>query len=238
MQYIVLDLEFNQYPESLLDMSLKPKNTDNKNKYPVEIIQFGAVKLDGDFNQIGTFNRLVKSSIYSKISPFITELTGITTEILIDEATFDVVINEFSKFADDEETIFCVWGMTDLNELYRNIKYHNLDENLLPKRYLNIQPHTSAYLGKSKKRLLSLRHCVEALSIEITDVFHNALYDALYTSEIFKLIYSPSLQPRRYDPFKATKHIRASKMVLDFGLLIIWAKPDNFLKRLKNQNNL
>ena len=219
VHYIVFDLEFNQDPESLLDLSLRPKNADKKNKYPVEIIQFGAVKLDGDFNRIETFNRLVKPSLYSKVNPFITELTGITTESLLAESTFDVVINEFSEFAKEEETVFCVWGMSDLKELYRNIIYHNLDEKLLPKRYINIQPHTSAHLGKSKKRMLSLGYCVEALGIEIRGAFHNALYDALYTSEILKIIYNPSMQPRRYDPSKATKHIRPSKMVLDFSML-------------------
>ena len=131
-----------------------------------------------------------------------------------------MVINEFSEFAKEEETILCVWGMIDLKELYRNVKYHNLDENLLPKRYINIQPYTSAHLGKSKKRMLSLGYCVEALGIEITTAFHNALNDALYTSEIFKIIYNPAMQPRRYDPSKATKNIRPSKMILDFSMLI------------------
>lgn len=219
MFYIVLDLEFNQDPESLLDQSLRPENEEKKKKYPIEIIQFGAVKLDDNFDQIETFSRLVKPSIYSRVSPFITELTGITTESLQEEATFDVVLNDFLGFSKEEESVFCVWGMTDLRELYRNITYHNLDEKPLPKRYMNIQPHTSAHLGKSKKKMLSLGYCVEALGIEIKALFHNALNDALYTAEILKIIYNPSIQIRRYDYSKAIKHVRPSKMVLDFSLL-------------------
>ncbi|NLL73281.1 MAG: exonuclease domain-containing protein [Clostridiales bacterium] len=220
MHYIVFDLEFNQDPESLMDLSLRPENKDKLKKYPTEIIQFGAVKLDENFNQLDTFSRLVKPSIYYRVNPFITELTGITTESLQEEATFDVVCNEFSEFSKEEEVVFCVWGMTDLKELYRNITYYNLDEKLLPKRYINIQPSASAYLGRSKKKMLSLAYCVEALGIEIGEAFHNALYDALYTAEILKIIYDPSIKPRRYDPSKAIKHARPSKMILDFPLLI------------------
>src|SRR5690554_6816039 len=128
LHYIVFDLEFNQDPESLMDLSLRPENKDKLKKYPTEIIQFGAVKLDENFNQLDTFSRLVKPSIYYRVNPFITELTGITTESLQEEATFDVVCNEFSEFSKEEEVVFCVWGMTDLKELYRNITYYNLDE--------------------------------------------------------------------------------------------------------------
>ena len=78
MHYIVLDLEFNQDPESIIDLSLIPGNLIKKNKYPQEIIQIGAVKLDENLNIIEPFNRLVKPSIYGHISPFITELTGLT----------------------------------------------------------------------------------------------------------------------------------------------------------------
>lgn len=220
LHYIVFDLEFNQDPESLLDLSLKPVNEDKRHRYPAEIIQFGAVKLDKDFNRLDTFSRLVKPSIYAKINPFITELTAITTESLQSEATFDVVINEFAQFSKEEETVFCVWGMTDLKELYRNITYHNLDENLLPRRYINIQPHASAHLGKSKKKMLSLGYCVESLGIEVKGAFHNALHDALYTTEILKKIYNTTIMPRRYDPSKAIKQVRPSKMIVDFQMLI------------------
>lgn len=220
MNYIVFDLEFNQDPESFLDLRQLEHSSTSKTKYPFEIIQFGAVKLDMDFNALETFNRLVKPSIYSRISPYVTELTGITSESLKSEAPFEQVLKEFANFSKKEESIFCVWGMTDLKELYRNIKYFNLEEILLPKKYINIQPHTSVYLGMSKKKLLRLSYCVEALGIDIKKPFHHALNDALYTAEVFKKIYHPSIQPRSYDPSKSTRIIRSKKMVLDYPKII------------------
>lgn len=216
----MFDLEFNQDPDSILDLSLLPDPSVRSSKYPFEIIQFGAVKLDEAFHTVDTFSRLVKPSIYSKVSPFIMELTSITSESLQSEAAFESVYKDFADFTGACETVFIVWGMTDIKELFRNIAYHNLDDNLLTRRYLNIQPHTSVHLGMSKKKLLRLSYCVKALGIAVTDPFHDALNDAFYTAEIFKKVYHPGLQPRRYDPSRSIKAVRPGKRVLDFPVLI------------------
>ncbi len=220
MHYIIFDLEFNQDPDSLMDSRLKPETPEKRGKYPLEIIQIGAVKLDGDFNNVGTFNHLVKPSIYSRISEFITELTGITTDSLESKQSFSQVYKEFLEFVNEPEIVFCIWGMVDMKEIFRNAIYHNLDEKLLPNRYINIQPQTSVYLGQPKKKPLGLKYCVEALNIDSASTFHDALNDALYTAEIFKKVYNSGIKPRRYDPTVALKPLRPAKMVLDFPILI------------------
>lgn len=220
MHYIVFDLEFNQDPDSLIDSSLKPETPEKKGKYPFEIIQIGAVKLDKDFNNVGTFKRLVKPSIYSSISEFVTELTGITTDSLKAEQTFSEVYKDFLEFVNEPEVVLCVWGMTDMKELIRNAIYHSLDEKLLPNRYINIQPQASVHLGMPKKKPLGLKYCVEALKIDIAHTFHDALNDALYTAEVFKKVYTSEVKPRRYDQAVALKSNRPAKMTLDFPMLI------------------
>ena len=220
MHYIVFDLEFNQDPDSLMLPSLLPDSPDRKGKYPLEIIQFGAVKLDEKFNTVGTFSRLVKPSIYSRISDFITELTGITTDSLESEQTYSQVYKEFIEFVNEPEVVLCIWGMTDMKELIRNAIYHKLDEKLLPNRYINIQPLTSVHLGQSRRKPLGLKYCVEALNIHVSYVFHDALNDALYTAEVFKKVHTSEVKPRRYDQAVALKAIRPPKMTLDFPMLI------------------
>ena len=76
MQYIVFDLELNQ------DIPLSKNRSRSKGKYPFEIIQIGAIKLDSNLNTIDTFNSYVKPDIYTRVSPFITKLTKITTRQL------------------------------------------------------------------------------------------------------------------------------------------------------------
>lgn len=216
MQYIAFDLEFNQDFDSAL------VSNRNRSRCPFEIIQIGAVKLDSDFHSIASFNRFIRPEIYQNVSPFITELTGITTEQLQKEATFSEVFMDYMEFVNDTDSVFCVWGMTDMKELFRSSEYYQLNQNLIPRLYINLQPYVSMYLGLSAKKLLNLQYTVEKLDIPLTCEFHDALNDAYYTAEVLKKIYHSILQPKRYDPLYVKVHAqsRAPKRVIDFASLI------------------
>lgn len=214
MYYIIFDLEFNQDFSSLQDVNR------NRSQYPFEIIQIGAIKLDLKFNTIATFNRYIKPTIYTKISPFITELTGITNEQLQLEKPFSEIYNEYIEFINDPESYFCIWGMSDIKELYKNVEYHQLNLKLLPKLFINIQPYVSLHLNLPEKHLLRLQKAVELLNLAITYPFHNALYDAYYTAEIFKKIYNSSFQLRLYDPSYVVIKQRQPKRVMDTDKLL------------------
>lgn len=232
MKYIVFDLEFNQDPDSITETDLKTDHDLNilsNKKYPYEIIQIGAVKLDENLSVTDTFNRYVKPSIYGRISPHITELTGITSEMLKPEAPFKYVYKDFLEFAENKENILCVWGIIDIKTLYKNARYHNLDENMIPQKYINIQPYAAVYLGESRKRLLSLSYCARALGIEINSTFHDALHDAMYTAEIFKILYHSPIKPALFNPQAENKPQQPAKMVLDFSMLI--AQFEKMFKR-------
>ena len=168
----------------------------------------------------GTFNRYVKPTFYDRIDPFITELTGISTEQLLKEETFPQVYKAFIEFIGGSEAVFCIWGMSDISELFKNAAYHQLDENLLPKLVINLQPYVSAYLGLSRKNIAGLQYAAEALNISTAHAFHDALNDANYTAEIFKKIYHPSIQPIKYDPFYIPDRVRQQKREIDIDKLI------------------
>jgi len=218
MHYIVFDLEFNQ-DFSILnkDKAVPCKRTEQP---CFEIIQIGAVKLDQSLITQDTFQRYIKPTIYQKVNPFITELTGITTEQLSAEESFPGVYKAFTEFIDGSDSVFCTWGMADLKELFRNLAYHKLDQSLLPKRYINLQPHASLHFNFSQKKLLKLKTTVELLSIPLLYPFHNALYDAYYTAEIFKKIDKESIRPKCYDLNKAETRTRQVKKNIDFEKLI------------------
>lgn len=238
MHYIVYDLEFNQdLPAAQEGATVSGNNmstedtapsidnladsTKPEKRMPFEILQIGALKLDHDFKTVNTFARLVKPTLYPIVSPFITELTGITTDELKEEAYFPEIYQDFIRFIGEDASVFCVWGKSDVKELYRNAFYHNLDQNLLPKQYLNIQPYASEHLGFSAKKLLRLKHTVEALGIELSHSFHDALGDAYYTAEILKKIYKPSMQLKTYDPLQQSiSPPRKPKQVIDFEQLL------------------
>jgi DNA polymerase III epsilon subunit-like protein len=214
MDYIVFDLEFNQ------DFSSLQNNVPTMTSYPFEIIQIGAIKLDSDFKQVSTFDRYIKPTLYKNISPFITELTGITTQQLISEQPFSKVYMAFVEFISSADSLFCTWGMSDMKELFRNVAYHELDKKLLPKMFINLQPYASLYLKLPTKKLLRLEHATQALNIPLTQPFHNALNDAYYTAELFKKIYTPSINPKLYDPDFIAVRPRQPKKEIDTDKLI------------------
>jgi DNA polymerase III epsilon subunit-like protein len=224
MYYIVFDLEFNQDNASL-------QVTEENGVYcPFEIIQIGAVKLDAEWNTIANFSRYVKPTLYKAISPFITELTGITTEQLKNEEKFPAVYQAFLEFIGKAETIFCTWGKTDIRELFRNAAYHMLNQQLLPKQYINLQPYASLHFKLPIIRLLKLQSTVEALEIPLTHPFHDAYHDAYYTAEIMKKIYHSNMQPSLYDPIYSDIKVkpRQPKRVINFeGMMLQFEKMYN-----------
>lgn len=218
MHYIVFDLEFNQdFSSQNFDdaMAAPPKNF-------FEIIQIGAVKLDSGLQTIAVFNRFVKPAIFTKLNPFVAELTGITAEQLMSEEAFADVYKEFADFVQNNEAVFCVWGLTDIKELYKNTNYHKLDASLLPGSYINVQPYVSKHLKLSSKRQLRLETAVESLGLPKTYAFHNAFHDARYTAEVFKRIYNKSIVPALYDPSQVSLRTgrRNAKRVIDFEALL------------------
>lgn len=234
MQYIIFDLEFNQDFSSLNDSVLNEyanisykkserlsKDFVIQNRYPFEIIQIGAIKLDDRFQGIASFNRFIKPTIYSKVSTFITELTGITTEQLMIEEEFPVVYNDFLDFIGDSDSILCIWGMSDVKELFKNAEYHQLSRKPIPRRYINIQPFVSKHFHLPNNTLIRLQHAVEFLNINQTYNFHNALNDAYYTAEVFKKIYHQSMEPQIYNPtYVAPRPPKKPKKEIDYESLI------------------
>lgn len=199
MNYIVLDLEFNQG----YDFNTENKTTINS-KCPFEIIQIGALKLDETLKTISTFDRLVKPELYTTINPFVQEITGLTIEDLNTAEPFKEIYKEFVKFVKEEnkeeEMVFCIWGMSDMKELFRNTEYHKLDTSLIPNKYINLQKYASKYLNCPKGINAGLGNTVELLKIPVNNQFHNAFNDAYYTAEIFKKINNKEIKPVLYNP--------------------------------------
>ncbi|HGG0416570.1 TPA: exonuclease domain-containing protein [Clostridium sporogenes] len=192
MNYIIFDLEFNQGYNNQIEI-----------KCPFEIIQIGAIKLNKNFTTIDTFDALVKPEIYSELNPFVKNLTNLTMDSLNKAKPFRDVYKDFLEFLNKEnkdKNIFCIWGMTDMKELFRNIVYYELDTKSIPKEYINVQAYTGKYLNYPKSVNIGLSNAVELFHITKNNDFHNAFNDAFYTAEVFKKIYSKKIKTRTYRP--------------------------------------
>lgn len=217
MDYIVFDLELNQETTA---PKRKP-STGATLPLPFEIIQIGAVRLDSDFNTVASFNRLVKPYLYEKINPFVAELTGITAEQLQREQPFPEIYREFSEFAGGDASVFCVWGASDMKQLYRSVEFHHLSNCNITRKYINLQPYASMYFHYPAKTQLRLEYTVRALGIPVEHSFHDAFYDAYYTGEILKKIHNPFIKAETYDPAGVgTRPVRSPRRTIDTQGLI------------------
>jgi DNA polymerase III epsilon subunit-like protein len=189
MNYIALDLEFNQF------FDFKHKSRPNHIKgCSFEIIQIGLVKLDSDFNIIANENFYIKSNIYKRIHPFVQKITGINSAMLKNEPSFPEVYTKFIEFIGGDDNILCVWGGSDISALCSNVKYYNLDISQMPRTYINVQSLACEHFGNPSGVAIGLKNAIEKLEILIDSEFHNALNDAMYTAKIFKIV-STKLKP-------------------------------------------
>lgn len=175
MNYIVIDLEWNQSPLG--------KGTELK-EIPFEIIEIGAVKVDENDTCIDEFREYVYPSVYSELHHHTQELLQIDRKTLELAAPFTEVIKRFIDWC-GEDYMFCTWGSMDLTELQRNMRFYNLGELLVgPIRFFDIQKLFSMQF-EEKKVAHTLEYAVDYMNLEKAESFHSALNDARYTAEIF-----------------------------------------------------
>ena len=193
MDYIVLDLEWNQNPYG---------KRNYHPEMPFEIIEVGAVRMNSNLEIEDSFHQIVKPRVYKKLHYKIKEITHFTNEELAKGSDFRKVIRDFLEWCGDD-FIFCTWGSLDLLELRKNIAYHKLEPlGRGPVPYLDIQKLYSLELddGKSRK---SLEKAVDAIEIDKSDVFHRADGDAWYTAEIFRRLKRRDLEAyESYDVYR------------------------------------
>ncbi len=201
MNYIVCDFEFNQAYDFELDQKTKSNPI-----CPFEIIQIGAVKLSSNFEEIGELNILVKPTLYPKLNPYVSKLTGITDESLTTETakTFDEAIKMFADFCGSDRPVLCVWGKNDISTLFKNIEYNETKNVTLPIEYINIQEYASRKLKHYSGTHIGLKRAIEQLNINLDLEYHDALNDAKYTSEIFKIYKNIKIPIAKYSA-KANK---------------------------------
>lgn len=140
-----------------------------------EIIEIGAVKIK-DGIKIDTFNSLIKPEY--EIDEFITELTGITNEMVENAPSIDEVLPKFMDFIKD----YIIIGHNVNFDI--NFIYDNLEE-------LNILPITNDFVDTlriSRRLIPELKHhklsdLANYFNID-TNGSHRALKDVEITSEV------------------------------------------------------
>lgn len=237
MNYIIFDLEYNQkHPDN--------KNTKENSSLLFEIIQIGAIKFDKYFNKIGTFNTLIKPVVHTSIHPYVENLTKITDLDIQSSIKFPEVYQDFLNFIGDSPSCLVVWGLNDIKELLKNIKFHKLSLNRLPMEYIDLQHHASKYFNIPKGRKISLKNAVAELLIPTIGEFHDAFFDAYYTGEILKKIFSKDIQPLTYtespqkQPAKSTEKVNTELLIKQIEKMFNKTLTPKEIKMVKTAYNM
>lgn len=174
MNYIVLDLEWNQ------------SNTGREKevaRLPFEIIEIGAIKLNDEFVMVGEFSELVKPQVYHEMHRITSKLIHLQMKELQRGESFPKVAKRFLDWC-GEDAVFCTWGSLDTTELQRNMRFYNmtpLSDKPLP--FLDVQKLFSiAYEDRKTRR--ALEYAVDFLEIQKDIPFHRAFSDAYYTAKM------------------------------------------------------
>ncbi len=183
MQYIVLDLEWN--------------NTYSKKlKHPInEIIEIGAVRLNERLEQTDCFHVVLCAQLSKKLRSSVVELTNITPEELAQGMEFSKAASAFRKWVGSEPHVLLSWGDGDIRVLLDNYRYFNrLDTLPFIQRYADLQLAVQSRLHLENNNQISLLGAAERLGIAPEQyAAHRALDDSRLSAECLRRVFDETL---------------------------------------------
>ncbi len=190
MNFVILDLEWNS------SYSKKSKG------FMSEIIEFGAVKFNEQFEIIDKFSMLITPQVSKKLSGKVRELTNISSEELLKGgAVYTHVLSKFKKFLGKD--ILMTWGTCDILAIMENTRYYEKHDRIdFISAYCDLQYYCADVLGVyNAGQQLGLAPAAELIGLDLTDIVqHRALQDSMLSMAIFKNLYDPE----RFERFVET----------------------------------
>lgn len=184
-RYVCIDLEMTEFSAS--QRSCVPGANG-------EVIQFGAVLLDENYNMLSEFSSYVKP-VYSSVTPVINQLTGISNKSLEKADDFLTVFDKFCYWRGEGDiTTFC-WSKSDFNQLWAELEAkgkHRYDLFATLQDFVDLQN----IFGKlvSSKTSVGLESAMRLLQMDYKGQVHSALSDSYNTARILhKLFCTESL---------------------------------------------
>ncbi|MEG0854839.1 MAG: 3'-5' exonuclease [Terrisporobacter sp.] len=144
-----------------------------------EIIEIGITEIKNN-KIIRNYSRLIKPEIL--IPPFITELTGISNEMVKNKEGIEMVLPRFRKFLGDRVMIAhnAKFDLKFLNYYLEKLNLQTIDNHICT---LEILKKSKSYKGKNKK----LETACEYYNIKNENA-HRADSDTKATAELFLII--------------------------------------------------
>jgi inhibitor of KinA sporulation pathway (predicted exonuclease) len=184
---VIFDLEYTCWEGSMA------RGWTGENEY-CEIVQLGAVKLDGSKGHLETasYDALIKPKLNPNLSDYFTDLTGIhQAELDQNGISFPDAIHAFSTFiGDDTAQVYSCGG--DEKHVYWNCGLHALSCPIDMRLFRDIMPILQMALSQGTKPITSSQ-LPQMLGLGISSQAHNALADARCIAEAIRVLRKPEM---------------------------------------------
>ena len=181
MKHIILDLEMN---------NVSSKSAAKK-ICKMETIEIGAVMLDDNFQEISSFKSYIKPEYNDCIVKKITQLTGITDEMVAFAPVFEKALKSFTEWciSQGDDIIIHAWSDSDYRQikkemLLKEYEIADYETKILAEEWLDFQKEFDLHMGFM--HMLSLKNALNMAGIEFSGTEHDALDDARNTAELFR----------------------------------------------------
>lgn len=193
MVYIVVDLEMNTIPT----------HYQKERQYAkMEIIQIGAVALDADYKEIDAYSTYVKPQYDDKIEDFYTQLTGITTKMIVQAPCFKEAIHDFFLWIEhfDGEIEVISWSMNDRQQIMQEarLKDYSFDtfETYVLDQWTDLQLEFDRLEFMDHRT--SLADACSAAGLSMEGKLHNGLDDARNTAHLLHILRDDDLYEKTF----------------------------------------
>lgn len=193
MKHIIIDLEMNNISKTY---------REERGICRMETIQIGAIVLDEEYQEIGSFNTLVKPQYNDRIEPYYSNLTGITTEMIQNAPGFESAIRIFFSWcASMDEAKIYQWSESDLDQVTKELALKQIH---LEPEYVSLLEGWSVFQKEFGDELhisrsLSLNTAVDMAGLNFNGEAHNALNDARTTAALLRTVHTPALRQAALD---------------------------------------
>ncbi len=175
MQHIIVDLEFTPVEKK-----------DICKKLMQETIEIGAVKLDGEYRIVDSFDVYVKPE-HSCVTKEIRNLTGIDGSQLESAPSFDEALDMLTAWIGDDAFRIYQWSENDKYQIVKECRYKGVEKKqsvLCDKHWRDIQRLYTRVFRKSRKP--SLEYALTEVSVGIEGRMHCARDDARNTAYLLQ----------------------------------------------------
>jgi inhibitor of KinA sporulation pathway (predicted exonuclease) len=168
-----------------LEATCWEKSSTHKNEN--EIIEIGAVVVDGEYNMLGEIQRLVRPVRNPILSDFCTELTSITQSEVDSAEPFPRALDSFRREVEElvgmelSQVTYGSWGDYDRKQFLEDCKYHGIPYPFGPHRNLKRE-----FAERKGIKPATLKGALRILEIPFEGTHHRGLDDARNIARILR----------------------------------------------------